>query len=185
MPDMKEVTKAGNARAIAIITAIIIAAAMRLVPHPPNFSPVAAMALFSGAYLGRHPLGFVAPLGALFLSDLFLGFHSQMLTVYGSMALIVCLGWLVAKRRSPVRIGLTAVAGSVLFYTITNFGVWAFSDMYPKTLAGLTACYAAAIPFFQNSLAGDLFFTFILFGGFALAERMMPVLRGTPTLRAA
>ncbi len=148
-----------------------------------NFSPVAAIALFSGAYLGRHSLGFIAPLGALFLSDLLIGFHSQMLVVYGSMALTVCLGWLVAKRRSPASIGLAAVAGSVLFYAITNFGVWAFSDMYPKTLAGLMACYAAAIPFFQNSLAGDLFFTAILFGGFALAERMMPVLREIPTLR--
>ncbi len=185
MPDMKQMTSVTNARAIAILTAIVLAAAMRLVPHPPNFSPVAAMALFSGAHLARRGLGFVAPLGALFLSDIFIGFHSQMLTVYGSMALIVCLGWLLARRRSAASIGLAAVAGSVLFYAITNFGVWAFSDMYPKTLAGLMTCYAAAIPFFQNSLAGDLFFTAILFGGFALAERMMPVLRERPTLRAA
>ncbi len=101
------------------------------------------------------------------------------------MALIVCLGWLLARRRSASSIGLPAVAGSLLFYAITNFGVWAFSDMYPKTPAGLMACYAAAIPFFQNSLAGDLFFTALLFGGFALAERMMPALRESSRLRTA
>lgn len=174
-----------SVRGMAILAAILLAAAMRLLPHPPNFSPVAAIALFSGAYLNKRALAFSAPLGALFLSDIFIGFHSQMFTVYGSMALVVCLGWLVARRRSVVAIGSAAVAGSVLFYLITNFGVWAFSDMYPKTAAGLIACYVAAIPFFQNSLAGDLFFTTILFGGFALAERMLPAVRERPAFRAA
>lgn len=185
MTSANQATSVWSVRGMAIIAAIVMAAAMRLLPHPPNFSPVAAMALFSGAYLHRRALGFAAPLGALFLSDIFLGFHSQMLTVYGSIALVVCLGWLVARRRSAVTIGSAAVAGSVLFYLITNFGVWAFSDMYPKTLAGLMACYAAAIPFFQNSLAGDLFFTAILFGGFALAEWLLPALNDRPALHPA
>lgn len=174
-----------NARAIAIVSAILIAAAMRLMPHPPNFSPIAAMALFSGAHLSRRSLSFVAPLSALLLSDIFLGFYSLMWVVYGSTALVVCLGWLLAKRKTPGRIGLAAVGGSFLFYAITNFGVWASSDMYPKTLEGLVACYAAAIPFFQNSLAGDLFFSAILFGGFAILERLVPVVRQPAELRAA
>jgi hypothetical protein len=173
-----------NHRTLAIIMAILLGAAMRLLPHPPNFSPIAAIALFSGAHLGRRGLSVVAPLGALLLSDVFLGFHSSMPVVYGSVALVAALGWLLSSHRSVGRIALTAVAGSVTFYLLTNFGVWLFSDMYPKTMAGLAACYAAAIPFFQNSLAGDLFFTTILFGGFAVAQRQIPTLR-EPRLRSA
>lgn len=172
-------------RMIALISAVFAAALFRLVPHPPNFSPIAAMALFSGAYLAGRGLSFVAPIGALLVSDAVLGFHGGMPFVYGSMALIVGLGWLLARRRTAGRIALAAVASSVLFYLITNFGVWAFGDMYPKTAAGLAACYAAAIPFFQNSLAGDLFFSALLFGGFALAERWLPALRQGPELRTA
>lgn len=182
MLDMKLVRSGWDTRVIAIVGAILVAAVMRLVPHPPNFSPIAAMALFSGAYLGRRALGFAAPLGAMLLSDLFLGFHPLMVIVYGSVALTVCLGWTISRRCSSFRIGLASLSGSVLFYTLTNFGVWAFSDMYPKTLAGLVSCYVAAIPFFQNSLAGDLVFTATLFGGFAVAERMVPVLRESPAL---
>lgn len=174
-----------NPRILALVAAIFVAAAMRLVPHPPNFSPIAAMALFSGAYLPKRPLAFATPIGALLLSDLVLGFYGQMWIVYGSMALVVCLGWLLLSKRTPLRIAAAALSGSVLFYLITNFGVWAFGDMYPKTAAGLAASYMAAIPFFQNTVAGDLFFAALLFGGFALAERMMPVLRQQPELRTA
>ena len=174
-----------NARVIALIAAIFTAAAMRLLPHPPNFSPVAAMALFGGAFLPRRAISFAAPLGALLVSDMVLGFYGQMWIVYGSVALIVCLGWLLSSSRTPLRIAAAAVASSVLFYLVTNFGVWAFGDMYPKTLAGLAACYAAAIPFFQNTLVGDLVFTGLLFGGFALAERLIPVLRQPVGLKTA
>lgn len=173
-----------NARVIALLAAIFTAAAMRLLPHPPNFSPIAAMALFSGAYLPKRGMAFIAPLAALLVSDAILGFHALMPIVYGSVALVVCLGWLLASNRTAVRIAVAAVAGSLMFYLITNFGVWAVGDMYPKTLAGLAACYVAALPFFQNSLAGDLFFTGLLFGGFALAERLIPILRQPAELRA-
>jgi len=105
--------------------------------------------------------------------------------VYGSLALVVALGWLLGTRRSAGRIALAAVSASGLFYLLTNFGVWALGDMYPKTLAGLASCYVAAIPFFQNSLAGDLLFTALLFGGFAVAERWLPALRPAPGLRTA
>jgi hypothetical protein len=166
-----------KSRLLALFAAILAAAALRLVPHPPNFAPIGAMALFSGAYLPRRPLSFVAPLVALFLSDLAIGFYHGMATVYVATALIVLLGWWVAKSRTPLRIGAAAVASSLLFYLITNLGVWAFSGMYPLTPAGLAACYIAAIPFFQNTVAGDLFFTGLLFGGFALLEHSVPALR--------
>jgi hypothetical protein len=172
-------------RLIALVSAVLAAALFRLVPHPPNFSPIAAMALFSGAYFGRKGLAFAAPLGAMLVSDAVLGFHGGMPVVYGSLALIVVLGWLLTTRRSAGRIAAAAVSASVLFYLVTNFGVWALGDMYPKTLAGLAACYVAALPFFQNSLAGDLVFTALLFGGFALAERWLPALRQSPGLRTA
>ena len=165
-------------RLIALLSAIAAAAALRLVPHPPNFSPIDAMALFSGAYLARRgAIAFAAPLGALFLSDLVLGFYHGMATVYFAVALIVLLGSLTLGRVSAPRVGAAALASSVLFFVVTNFGMWLSSGIYPRTLAGLEACYVAAIPFFQNTVAGDMFYAALLFGGFTLAERLVPGLR--------
>ena len=164
-------------RLTVLLSAILAAAALRLVPHPPNFSPIDAMALFSGAYLGRRWIAFVAPLAALLLSDLALGFYAGMTTVYATVALIVVIGWWVSSRRTPLRIGTAAIAGSVAFFAITNFAVWLSSGFYPLTYAGLIACYTAAIPFFQNTVAGDVFYAALLFGGFRMAELMLPKLR--------
>ena len=173
-----------HARLAALLSAIIAAAALRLVPHPPNFSPIDAMALFSGAYLGRRWVAFVAPLAALLLSDLVLGFYHGMATVYATVALLVLIGWWLSARRTPLRIAAAAVAGSVTFFVVTNFGMWLFSGFYPLTSAGLAACYAAAIPFFQNTVAGDLFYAALLFGGFRIAELAIPRLRGGAPLAA-
>ena len=168
---------ANHSRLVTLLGAIVAAAALRLVPHPPNFTPIGAMALFSGAYLGRRPLAFVAPIGALLLSDLILGFYHGQATVYFSVALIVMVGMLALRRVSPIRVGAAALASSVLFFIITNLGMWYFSGFYPRTTAGLEACFIAAIPFFQNTVAGDLFYATLLFGGFRLAELVMPQLR--------
>jgi len=172
-------------RLLAILAAIAAAAALRLVPHPPNFTPVGALALFSGAYLGRRALAFAAPLGALLVSDAIIGFHAAMPFVYAGVAAAVVLGQLALSRLSALRVAGAAVASSAIFFVLTNFGVWLQSGMYPPTLAGLAACYAAAIPFFQNSLAGDLFFSGLLFGGFALLERAAPALRADAQPRLA
>ncbi|HEY7959294.1 MAG TPA: DUF6580 family putative transport protein [Sphingomicrobium sp.] len=163
-----------HSRLIALLSAIVVAAALRLVPHPPNFSPIDAMALFSGAYLGRRALAFAAPLGALLLSDLVLGFYHGQATVYFSVALIVMIGMTALTRVSTLRVGAAAIASSILFFVITNFGMWMFSGIYPRTFAGLEACYVAAIPFFQNTVAGDLFYALLLFGGFRIAELLVP-----------
>ena len=168
---------ANHARLTAIVSAILLAAALRLLPHPPNFSPIAAMALFSGALLGNRALALVAPIGALLLSDLVLGLYPELIFVYLSVAATVGIGWLVARRRTPLRIAAAALAGSVLFFAVTNFGVWLVGGIYPMTAAGLASCFVAAIPFFQNTVAGDLFFSALLFGGFALLERSVPLLR--------
>ena len=171
---------ANTPRLLVLLGAIVAAAALRLVPHPPNFTPIDAMALFSAAYLGRRVLAFAAPLGALLLSDLVLGFYHGIATVYASVALIVLVGWIALSRVSPLRVGTAAIAGSLLFFVITNFGMWLFSGFYPLTTAGLAACYVVAIPFFQNTVAGDLFYSAVLFGGFALLERTVPTLRTQP-----
>jgi len=179
-------TMDNKARLLALVLAIFAAAAMRLIPHPPNFSPIAAMALFSGAYMPRRALSFAAPFGALLLSDLFLGgFYPGMNFVYLSFALTVLIGWAAARRTSALTIAGAAVASSILFFILTNFGMWLFSGFYPLSWQGLVACYVAAIPFFQNTLAGDLFFTALLFGGFALAERLIPALRQRQEARLA
>jgi hypothetical protein len=167
-------------RLLVLLSAILVAATLRLVPHPPNFTPIGAMALFGGAYLGRRWLAFAAPIGALLLSDLVLGFYHGMVTVYATVALIVLVGWVALSRVSPIRVGAAALASSILFFVVTNFGMWLFSGFYPLTAAGLTDCYVAAIPFFQNTVAGDLFYSGLLFGGFALLERAVPRLRVQP-----
>src|SRR3954471_12959414 len=101
---------AKNSRVVALLSAILGAAVLRLVPHPPNFTPIGAMALFSGAYLGRRIVAFAAPLGALLLSDLVLGFYHGQATVYFSVALIVMLGMVALRRVSILRVGTAAVA---------------------------------------------------------------------------
>jgi len=164
-------------RLVVLILMILAAAASRLIPHPPNFVPVAALALFGGAYLSDKRLAFLAPMSALLLSDLVIGLYGQMWVVYGSFSLIICLGFWLRRRRTAPRVAAAALAGSVLFFALTNFGVWAFGSLYSKTAGGLLTCYVAAIPFFQNTLLGDAVYTAALFGGFALAERTFPVLR--------
>jgi len=164
-------------RLIALLAAIAAAAALRLVPHPPNFSPIDAMALFSGTYLARRWVAFAAPLAALLLSDLILGFYPGMLFQYAAVVLIALLGMAALSRVTLARLVVAALASSVLFFLVSNFGVWLAGGMYPKTLAGLGACFVAAVPFFQNTVAGDLFYTALLFGGFALAEHFLPRLR--------
>lgn len=164
-------------RLAALLSAIAAVAALRLLPHPPNFSPIDGMALFSGAYVGRRVLAFAAPLAALLLSDLVLGFYPGMLFQYASVALVVLLGMLALRRVNAVRLGAAALAGSLLFFAVSNFGVLVVSGMYAHTLAGLGACYVAALPFFQNTVAGDIFYAVLLFGGFALAEHFVPRLR--------
>ena len=158
---------------------ILAAAATRLLPHPPNFSPVAALALFGGASFASKRAAFLVPLAAMFLSDLVLGLHSLIPVVYGSFALITCLGLWLRQRQSISRIAGAAVVGALLFFVLTNFGVWALENLYPKTWAGFADCYVAAIPFFCNTLVSNLLYSALLFGGLALAERRWPMLAET------
>jgi hypothetical protein len=164
-------------RSTLIILMVLAAAASRLIPHPPNMTSVTAMALFGGTMFADVWLAFAVPLGALLLSDLVIGFHDQMFVVYGSFALIVGIGLWLQRHRNAAYIAGAAVTSSLLFFLTTNFGVWALDHMYPRNIAGLAACYTAALPFLRNMLEGDLFYTLVLFGGFALLERQFPTLQ--------
>lgn len=156
-----------NQLLLIIITLIIIAAGLRLLPHAPNFSPIGALALFSGATLKKH-WSYILPIGAMLASDLLIGLYNFqiMAAVYTSFILIVFLGSLARQQKSAAKIiGLT-LAGSIAFFLITNFAVWALTPMYSQTVSGLASCFIAALPFFKNTLLGDLFYVSILFGSF-------------------
>ncbi len=177
-----------NVRFFTILGIILTAAAIRLLPHPPNVTPIAAMALFGGVYFNSRRAAFLVPLAAMYLGDIFLGFfvydfgwfHLLMPFVYAGFTVTVCLGLSIRRRLTPLTVGGAALAGSVLFFILTNFGVWLVGSWYPKTPAGLLSCYIAAIPFFRNMLAGNAVYTLIFFGGFAVAQRYLPVLREEP-----
>ena len=155
-----------------VFVLIVLAAASRLLPHPPNFAPVAAIGLFAGALSGRR-IGWLVPLLALLASDLVLGFYHPVGMLWNYLAFGSCLllgsGWL-GNRRSLGRITGAVLASSVTFFVLSNFGMWA-SGYYPRTWAGLVECYVAAVPFFRNTLASDVLYSAALFGGYALLAR--------------
>ncbi|MCR8629551.1 hypothetical protein BEN42_20070, partial [Leptospira interrogans serovar Canicola] len=116
-------------------------------------------------------LSLFLPVCALLISDLLIGFHDQMIPVYGISLLLVVAGWRLRISSSVSKIALWSLSGSVLFFLVTNFYVW-LAGYYSYDLNGLVQCFIMAVPFFQNSLLGDLFYTTVLFGGFALIEKI-------------
>jgi hypothetical protein len=166
-----------NERFWTLIAMVLGAALLRMAPHPWNFTPIGGMALFSGAMFRNRALAFAVPFATLFLSDLWIGLHSLMWAVYGSFALSVLMGMWLRRRRHLLPIAGATLAGAVLFFVITNWAVWLSGMTYPKTFAGLIACYVAAIPYFGNTLASDAFYVSVLFGGLALLEWRVPQLR--------
>jgi hypothetical protein len=182
-----------NIRFWVLVGITLAAAAARLLPHPPNVTPVAALALFGGACFIDKRAAFGVPLVAMLLSDLVIvlglaepRYHFLLMPfVYGSFILASCLGLWIGARRPPLRIATATLASSVLFFVVTNFGSWlAFPFLYERTWAGLVDCYDKALPFFKNTLAGDAFFALLLFGGFALAEHYIAALRTKPEPQA-
>ena len=150
-----------------IITAIIIFAAFtRLIPHPPNFTPIIAMGLFGGAYLQDRKLVFLIPLFAMIISDAFLGFHGTMGWVYGSLIIISMMGFQLQNRTTLKNCIVVTLGSSILFFLVTNFGVWIMSGFYEKSIVGLLTCYSMALPFFHNTLAGSIVYSAIMFGGY-------------------
>lgn len=149
---------------------------LRLIPHIPNVAPITAMALFGGVYLNKK-YALLIPLLIMFISDFFLGFHNLMFFVYGSFLLTGIIGLQLKKHKSYKFIFISSLVSSTLFFIITNFGVWLVSGMYAKTIAGLVNCYLMAIPFFRNTVFGDLFYTGAFFGGYELVLNLKFVRR--------
>jgi hypothetical protein len=160
-------------RTLLALVLILLAAALRIAPHPWNFTPVGAMALFSGAVLKDRRLAFFFPLLALFLGDIFIGFHKLIPIVYHSFLLNVAIGLWLRDRRTVARVSLATLLGATQFFLITNFAVWWLLGSFQKSAAGLATCYLAGLPLFWNTLAGDAVYAALLFGGYTLAERFL------------
>ena len=164
-------------RGAVIATMIVAAAVLRVAPHPWNFTPIGAMALFSGSMFRKPWMALLLPLASLLAGDIFAGFYKLMLVVYASFAISVAIGRWLGENRSVARIGGAVFLGAWQFFVITNFAMWAVGGFYPRTAHGLINCFAAGVPFFWNTLGGDAFYAGVLFGGFALAERLLPAMR--------
>ena len=176
-----EATKRDNLfyRGLLALAILALAAALRVAPHPWNFTPVGAMALFSGAVVRDRRWAFLFPLLALFAGDQVGGLYQVgvLLFVYLSFSVSVLIGRFLRGHRTILRMAAATFLGSVQFFLISNFAVWWLLDSYPRTGAGLAACYLRGLPLFGNTLAGDAFYVALFFGAFALAERLLPVLR--------
>jgi hypothetical protein len=153
---------------------IFIGAIARVLPHAPNFTPIAAMALFSGSYLTKKQ-ALTIPLMAMLISDVLIGFDSlpMRLAVYGSFLITVLIGIWLKNHKSTKNIILATLFSSSLFFIITNFSVWAFGTMYPKSVAGLLEAYFYAIPFFRNTILGDMFYSGAFFGGYEFVSNLI------------
>ena len=148
---------------------IVFAVFMRLLPHPANVAPIAAMALFGGAYLNKK-YALIVPLIALFISDIFLGFYASMPYVYGSFLVTGLIGIWLRNHKNVPNVILASLSSSVLFFLITNFGFFLTNDLYPRTFAGQMEAYTMALPFFRNTLVGDLGYVGFFFGGYELVR---------------
>ena len=172
----KSSTHAFVLRATLAAVMIILAAVVRVLPHPWNFTPIGAMAIFSGAMFRDRRVAFLFPLAALFAGDLFVGIHRLIPVVYASFLLSVFIGTWLANHRTVLRIGGAVFLGGLQFFLVTNFGVWQLLGTYPHTPAGLAACYLSGLPLFGNALAGDAIYATLFFGIFALSEKFFPAL---------
>lgn len=164
-------------RFIFITVAVVLAALSRLLPHLPNFTPIAAIALMGGALYGDKRLAFVIPFLAMLLSDIIIGFHSTMWGVYLSFAFIVFIGFTLRNNLKVHSLAIASLTSSILFFIITNFAVWLGSTYYSQDITGLIYCYEMALPFFSNTIIGDAFYTTVLFGVFYLLHLQFPKLQ--------
>ncbi len=176
-----------NIKSSILILTILAAAFSRLIPHAPNFTPIGAVALFGAAYFSRKYLAFLVPAVSIFISSLvinnvmfhpesFVWFDYNFISQILGFALISLMGMYTLKQVKFRNVLFSSISASLIFFVVSNFGDWMSGMMYPQTLEGLALCYRNAIPFFWNTLAGDLVYCGILFGGFELVRRNVPAL---------
>ncbi|MEM7549052.1 MAG: DUF6580 family putative transport protein [Bacteroidota bacterium] len=186
---MNDNNRTNNILAVVVFIAVAIASRFfgpALFGHPSNFAPVDAVALFSGAYIARRWLSIAIPLLFVWIGDVivnygyygrFVAFYDGFYWQYGTYALIVLLGFIMLNKKvKPLNVLGASLSASVLFFVLTNFGVWASGTLYPKTIEGLITCYFAAIPFFKQTLTSDLVYCTFLFGSFELLKAQLPKL---------
>jgi hypothetical protein len=165
---------------ILMISVLLLIAISRVLQNHfqvlPNFSPMMAIAIFSGAFISDKRLAIAAFFVPMFVSDIFIGFHTSMLAVYGCFLITLGIGILMQKKITPFRIFMAAVGSSIVFFVVTNFSSWMFEAMYPRTFSGIIECYIAAIPFYRNTLLSNLAYSIIFFGSYAALSKNIPVL---------
>ena len=171
-----------NKKQLMIITGLIFLVALsRLIPHMDNFTPIGAIALFGGTYINNKRNALFIPMAAMLFSDILLqvfygtGFHNTMVFVYGAFAIIASLGFILRKRVQRQTIMVTSLVGSMIFFFVTNLGVWT-SGYYGYSMNDMLTCMVAGIPFFRGTVMGDLFYNLVLFGSFSLIRWRFPVL---------
>ncbi len=165
---------------------VVMSVLLRVLPHPWNFAPVIGIGLFCGAYLPKR-WAIAVPVLAMAVGDLVLGWVPVNLFGWAAVALAGALGLLIGRKRSSVVVAGASLAGSTLFFLISNFGVWALGcgqGWYGPNLSGLLTCYAVGIPFYRNSILGDMLYTGVLFGSYELSTRWIAQ-RSSPTAAAA
>ena len=184
-----------NLRTGILVAIIFLAAFSRLVPHLPNFSPLGAIGLFGAAHFSKKWQALFLPIAATWLSDLFINnvvyaqyypkftwFYEGFYWQYGSYLLIALAGFLIFKKVKTSTVLMGALASTTIFYIVSNFGCWIGSTVYAQNFNGLMTCYAAGVPFIKGTLLGDLFYSGVLFGSFALMQQKFPVLKLTTKL---
>ncbi|HOZ83942.1 MAG TPA: hypothetical protein PK191_00540 [Niabella sp.] len=181
-----------NIRFGLLVAMIVLAAFSRIIPHMPNFSPLSAIGLFGAAHFQKKWQAFLIPIAATWLSDLFINniiyaqyyseftwFYQGFYWQYGSYLLITLLGFVLLRKISIGRIFMVASVSTVIFFLISNFGCWIGSATYPQNFSGLLACYTAGIPFLKGTFLGDLCYSIVLFGSFAIAQKQFSVILAT------
>jgi len=156
---------------LIVLCLIALGVSLRVIPHPDNFAPMAAIAIFGGALLPKR-LALLAPLGAMIISDAFIGFHSLIVVTWGCYALIALASQLWLKKPNLLRMATITLGSSLFFFVVTNFAVWLTSEMYSLNMSGLERCFILALPFFRNTLLSDLIYTSSLFGLYYLALQL-------------
>jgi uncharacterized membrane protein len=149
-----------------IITFLFISGILalgRLIPHPPNFTPILATAIYTPYIINDKWIAMLIPLSAMFIADIIIGFHPYMLWVYGAIGISTLLSyWSMRFNKKYMQLTVMTLVSSILFFIITNFAVWVIWDYYPKTIDGLLLCYSMAIPFFQNTIYGTIIYTSLI-----------------------
>ncbi|MDD4429855.1 MAG: hypothetical protein PHF61_00380 [Bacteroidales bacterium] len=179
-----------NIRFGTVFLIILMTTFSRLIPHPVNFAPIGAISLFGAAYFSRKSLALLVPVLSMWLSDLvinnivysqyfdgFVWFYQGFYWTYLSFPLIGVVGLVLLKRVKTHTVFVGSLIASMVFYLVSNFGVWVSGTMYTKDFSGLITCYIAAIPFFKNTVLGDFVYCAVLFGGYEFVRSKIPVLR--------